>query len=91
MDQYCLYADRYKLSKVIRNLISNALKFSPKGSDVIISLSVSYVSNYNLQYPHTEKDISPANTFHKPMYFRVDVTDVGPGISKVISSSIIIK
>ncbi|NTE00714.1 HAMP domain-containing histidine kinase [Agrobacterium tumefaciens] len=36
-----LYADREKISQVIHNLISNAVKYSPIGSDINISYSIS--------------------------------------------------
>ena len=35
---YQISADRYKLSQVIRNLVSNALKFTPSGGTVSMNL-----------------------------------------------------
>ena len=35
-----LYADTHKLSQVVRNLVSNALKFTPMGGTVTLSVSV---------------------------------------------------
>jgi signal transduction histidine kinase len=31
-----IYIDRFKVNQIIRNLISNALKFTPTGGDVIM-------------------------------------------------------
>ena len=47
-----MYADRYKLSQVVRNLISNALKFVAKPGGVVI-IDIDLVFHHNL------KDILP--------------------------------
>ena len=36
-----IYADRHKLAQVIRNLLSNGLKFTPKGGSVTINITLS--------------------------------------------------
>ena len=75
--------------QVIRNLVSNALKFTPKGGTVTIfgcsarvfrmkhSLSTNQnVSKYESDiYKHIADD-----------FFRLEVTDTGAGISKVCES-----
>ena len=35
----CVYVDKFKMDQVIRNLISNALKFTPKGGSISVTVS----------------------------------------------------
>ena len=90
---YYLHADKHKLSQVIRNLISNALKFTPQGGKVNIAVGV-YPDNGELTVPTIDEDEdidvrgndeerhSSFNACERKL-LRIDVTDSGHGISKV--------
>lgn len=68
-----LHADEFKLSQVLRNLISNALKFTPdKGK---VHMQVDMIPNYP-----TSGILHQGSTLGQLM--RISVTDTGPGISK---------
>ena len=74
---YRIDADKHKLSQVFRNLISNALKFTPEGGTV--SVTVSLIANNILS------DSLHNGTLHKsamPSLY-IQVTDTGHGLDKV--------
>jgi signal transduction histidine kinase len=80
---YILHADPNKIAQVIRNLISNALKFTPADGHVTISfeaitlreLSSSKASNLSQRNELTvDEDVVSA--------LQVKVTDSGAGISE---------
>jgi len=71
--------DVYKMSQVLRNLLSNALKFSPAGSQVVVSLSLHQcMSNNNMQQ---HRDKAKADKGNKAECVRLCVKDTGAGIS----------
>ena len=74
---YRIDADKHKLSQVFRNLISNALKFTPEGGTV--SVAVCVVTHDNLNAIHIGTAL---NSVVLP-YLHVVVTDTGHGIDKV--------
>ena len=65
-------ADKFKLSQVIRNFVSNAIKFTPAGGSIFVR---AYVRNntYNI----TDR-LLPVNKS-----LRVEVQDSGIGIAQV--------
>mmetsp|Transcript_26755 Transcript_26755/g.26995 ORF Transcript_26755/g.26995 Transcript_26755/m.26995 type:complete len:805 (-) Transcript_26755:241-2655(-) len=69
-DELVIYADKHKLSQVMRNLLSNAMKFTPSKGDV--SLKVSCVTDDN------SKRIKEGLQYT----LKVEVIDTGAGISQ---------
>ncbi len=64
------YFDADKLEKIMNNLMSNALKFTPEGGRVSVTLSLSEF-DHNIPLPNRERNYR----------VRVTVSDTGPGIS----------
>lgn len=82
--------DKHKMSQVLRNLLSNAFKFTPKNGSVVLSYTTKRVdalpmttnSNFSSRRvaPQPGTSSSPS---HNPGYVVVvSVTDSGAGISK---------
>jgi signal transduction histidine kinase len=73
-DELFVLADEFKINQVLRNMLSNALKFTPRQG------SVATVVEILSHDPKTSKIVSPSNlTFDRVL--RVSVRDSGPGIS----------
>jgi len=73
--------DRSKFAQVIRNLLSNALKFTPPGGIVAIKTTVTPCPS--MRYPsHTDTVARlPAS---QEQLLTIEVMDSGAGISKVV-------
>jgi signal transduction histidine kinase len=80
-----LYSDINKMKQVLRNMISNALKFTPRGGHVEI---YSYIMS-NGEVLHLEDAMKNQQGYvnHK-CCVRFEVHDSGPGISKVLDNFI---
>ena len=79
--------DRHQLSQVVRNLVSNAIKFSAEESSIKISVDV--VSNEFAENTFNDMHLQNKAVFKKERaahYVRFSVTDKGAGISKVSHS-----
>ena len=75
-----VFADRVRVSQVMRNLISNALKFNPPESKVTISIE--YHSKSSLSVPLDVTEVAGVEgTIRSSGAVRIAVVDEGPGIS----------
>jgi signal transduction histidine kinase len=80
LKHFSVLVDINKMSQVLRNLISNALKFSPRGSAVNI---------YTFLADKDESKNSNMKGYDGNKILRVEVHDSGPGISPVSNINII--
>ena len=64
-------ADKEKVSRVVFNLLSNALKYTPSGGDIFVSLKDA-----------APTDVAPLGFSDASQFLRIDVRDTGKGISK---------
>merc|ERR1711939_1278232 len=78
LDELSVEVDVNKISQVIRNLVSNALKFTPRGGKVEVVTSIVDKST-----PREEGDTGELRMTDIPRSFvRISVSDTGPGISE---------
>lgn len=66
-----MVADKEKLARIVFNLLSNALKYTPSGGDIYVSLS-------DVQ----SSDASASQSASADKFLRIDVRDTGKGIAK---------
>ena len=68
-----IYVDKNRFAQVIRNLLSNAFKFTPRGGKVTVTAS------------HIEDTIEYTDGSHSALQklLRIEVKDTGAGISQV--------
>ena len=74
--------DRNKMSQVIHNLVSNAIKFTPRGGNVTVTVSLEkglVCATENNSHPGS----AVAPHVASPMYLKITVTDTGVGLSQV--------
>jgi len=72
-DPFTMWVDRDKLTKITMNLLSNAMKFTPRGGRVDVDFDVVTREEASSMFPLTEKDTDS-------QWALVSVTDTGPGI-----------
>ena len=81
-----IIADHNKLNQIMRNLISNGLKFTPKGGKInvitkVIDTTTNTNNNKNKNRSNTVEGIQDIS---KKFMLCIDVVDNGVGISLVI-------
>ena len=76
-EHYHLLADYNKLNQIMRNLISNGLKFTPKGGTVHILTKI--IENITSRNKNSLDQNKP-----KEYMLQIDVIDSGVGISLVL-------
>jgi len=74
-------ADKHKLAQVIRNLVSNALKFTPAGGTVDVVVLVQEEPQRQQQPSSTSPTLEPSTAHYK---IQINVIDTGVGVSKVV-------
>jgi signal transduction histidine kinase/DNA-binding response OmpR family regulator/sugar lactone lactonase YvrE len=74
-DPFTMWVDADKVQKVVMNLLSNALKFTPSGGRVTLGFDVIPRGDAAARFPLTEKDTDG-------QYASISVSDNGPGIAE---------
>ena len=72
-DPFTMWVDADKVQKIVMNLMSNAVKFTPSGGKVSLAFDVIPRDEATRQFPLTEADTDG-------QYACISVSDTGPGI-----------
>jgi signal transduction histidine kinase len=80
-----IIADRNKLNQIMRNLISNGLKFTPKGGTINVVTKVIDITNTdtNKRNNNNHNSLENIQNMIKKFMLCIDVIDSGVGISLV--------
>jgi signal transduction histidine kinase len=79
LERLCIDGDEHKLGQVFRNLLSNALKFTPVNGSVYLKVD----SLESCDEEASEDDSTHSVGIVTLMWLTVSVTDTCPGISRV--------
>ena len=88
----CIKVDQGKMGQVIRNLISNALKFTPHGGSVTVAITHFSIGDKSEEKVNTGAELNVLSRFHETGgapestatvmdIMRLEVRDTGAGIS----------
>ena len=72
--------DKYKMEQVVRNFMTNALKFTPAYGDIAVNVSVLDCYSPNI---HASGDLAERQPLTKQSVLRLEVVDGGAGIAPV--------
>ena len=76
--------DKFKMEQVVRNFLTNALKFTTAGSGTIqVNMMCREAGDELAQYPPFSSHLSYSPKFNSTHVFRLEVIDNGAGISAV--------
>ncbi|MDW8220817.1 MAG: two-component regulator propeller domain-containing protein [Bacteroidota bacterium] len=81
VDEIMMMCDRNALMQVLENLISNAIKYSPPGKNVYVSVTSSSGSQISSPSGREQEHCEHAPILQSERYARVEVRDEGPGLS----------
>eukprot|EP00596_Hydrurales_sp_CCMP1899_P003723 CAMPEP_0119040616 /NCGR_PEP_ID=MMETSP1177-20130426/10622_1 /TAXON_ID=2985 /ORGANISM="Ochromonas sp, Strain CCMP1899" /LENGTH=834 /DNA_ID=CAMNT_0007005877 /DNA_START=938 /DNA_END=3442 /DNA_ORIENTATION=+ len=83
-NQYVLHVDQHKMSQVLRNLVSNAMKFTPSKGSVAITMKHRIEAHpIHGSIPIVKNPLDGESVRNTASHvFRIEVKDSGAGISK---------
>jgi signal transduction histidine kinase len=77
----CMHVDPSKMGQVIRNLISNAIKFTPAQGKVVVTVKHEVTASDRYSIEHAEVSSSRDEFAGGNHWLRIEVADSGAGIS----------
>ena len=80
-DSFVMWVDADKMQKIVMNLLSNAMKFTPSGGKVSLSFDVVPRAEAAARFPLTDADTDG-------QYAQISVADSGPGIPEDVLEKI---
>ena len=87
LSKFVIHGDLHKLNQVLRNILSNAIKFTPKGGSIAVLVEPYEASSDRAMFAVSRYNINPTDIIIKFSRLKISCTDTGPGISKVCLSS----